>query len=380
MLTGSRHTVAMDNWSVAAVEDNNLILRFRRVSHSDSGNVLDKLRTIESKANKVSSAILTKQGRYLVKIKDKQLFKAKGFDTFCQYMNASKHVFGFGHKQAKRIMAARAVCELLSMHDVVPTSERVARPLVNRDPVHCRFIWGLVVQKSVAEGVDITCRLVEEVCAEFDAYYGIQRPRLSGAPAREDRNVFFSSTIDTWYTPAWLVDMVRILFGGCIDLDPCSDDIAQQTVKAKHFYTVQQDGLNTSNSWFGKILLNPPFTAGGSVSLQGKFVNRAVLEYTSNERVECILLILKASIGYQWIRPIWDFPFCLLHDKVGFLNPNNQTASNASNPHGSVVVFMGKTEMVSTFCSMFSVIGCVPGKTGWCASGPAVPPMHANGA
>jgi hypothetical protein len=39
-----------------------------------------------------------------------------------------------------------------------------------------------------------------------------------------------------WYTPPEYLDRVRAMLGD-IDLDPASSEIAQETVKAKHYFT-----------------------------------------------------------------------------------------------------------------------------------------------
>jgi hypothetical protein len=45
------------------------------------------------------------------------------------------------------------------------------------------------------------------------------------------------------YTPREIIDLVRVVMGE-IDLDPASDDIAQQWVQARNYYTPTLDGLS----------------------------------------------------------------------------------------------------------------------------------------
>lgn len=60
-----------------------------------------------------------------------------------------------------------------------------------------------------------------------------------------------------WYTPSWITENVRNLYGGRIDLDPMTSEQANSLVGAENFYTKDQDGL--SKTWFGNVWLNPPY-------------------------------------------------------------------------------------------------------------------------
>ena len=59
-----------------------------------------------------------------------------------------------------------------------------------------------------------------------------------------------------WRTPAWLVERIRGLFGGEINLDPCTDN--DNPTKALKFYTPADDGI--LQSWErANIYVNPPY-------------------------------------------------------------------------------------------------------------------------
>ena len=60
-----------------------------------------------------------------------------------------------------------------------------------------------------------------------------------------------------WYTPQDYVEAARFVLGA-IDLDPASAPRAQEWIKAKTFFTEQDDGL--TKEWRGRIWLNPPYT------------------------------------------------------------------------------------------------------------------------
>ena len=57
----------------------------------------------------------------------------------------------------------------------------------------------------------------------------------------KDAHVGPNSGVPEWYTPAELIDAARDVLGG-IDLDPASSAIANETVKAERYFTVDVMG------------------------------------------------------------------------------------------------------------------------------------------
>ena len=85
------------------------------------------------------------------------------------------------------------------------------------------------------------------------------------------------------YTPEQYIESARLVMGS-IDLDPASNDFANQKVKAATYYTVQDNGLE--KVWQGNVFLNPPYKQP-DISL---FVNKLVEEFLSGEVKQAILL------------------------------------------------------------------------------------------
>lgn len=56
-----------------------------------------------------------------------------------------------------------------------------------------------------------------------------------------------------WYTPEWIFKALGLEF----DLDPCSPPGGVPWIPAKHFYTIEDDGLTLD--WSGLVWLNPPY-------------------------------------------------------------------------------------------------------------------------
>ncbi len=60
-----------------------------------------------------------------------------------------------------------------------------------------------------------------------------------------------------WFTPAKYIEAARAVMGS-IDLDPASNDEAQEIIQAATYFTKEDNGLN--KPWRGNIFLNPPYS------------------------------------------------------------------------------------------------------------------------
>lgn len=83
-------------------------------------------------------------------------------------------------------------------------------------------------------------------------------------------HVTYNSTDDEWFTPSQYIEAARSVMGS-IDLDPASNDFANETVKAGTYYTEETDGLN--QEWFGNIWLNPPYSTSSIQMFAEKLAN-----------------------------------------------------------------------------------------------------------
>jgi hypothetical protein len=93
---------------------------------------------------------------------------------------------------------------------------------------------------------------------------------------------------DEWYTPAKYVELVRKVLGE-IDLDPASNATAQQTVRAKKYYTKEDDAR--TKVWEGRTFLNPPY----SQPLVEQFTDRFVVCFDSGAIPSGIVLVNNAT-------------------------------------------------------------------------------------
>lgn len=63
-------------------------------------------------------------GLILACVRDERLFAQAGFDSFASYLNARKQTYGFGVRQAERLIRGHRLLKLLRKHKCKPTSER----------------------------------------------------------------------------------------------------------------------------------------------------------------------------------------------------------------------------------------------------------------
>ena len=107
-------------------------------------------------------------------------------------------------------------------------------------------------------------------------------------------HVVNNSKDDEWYTPPRFIESARSVMGS-IDLDPASNDFANNTVKASLYFDENADGL--AQTWFGNIWLNPPYS---SVLIQ-----RFAEKLTTSKFKQAIVLVNNAT-ETGWFRKLAD--------------------------------------------------------------------------
>jgi DNA N-6-adenine-methyltransferase Dam len=86
-----------------------------------------------------------------------------------------------------------------------------------------------------------------------------------------------------WYTPKEYIDAACDVLGS-IDLDPASSALAQRTVRATAYFTIDDDGL--TKEWRGRVWLNPPYT---QPEIAG-FIAKLIAEHYAGRVIEAIVL------------------------------------------------------------------------------------------
>jgi phage N-6-adenine-methyltransferase len=150
------------------------------------------------------------------------------------------------------------------------------------------------------------------------------------------------------YTPSKYIESARVVMGS-IDLDPASNAMAQETVKAAAYFTSETDGL--AQAWSGNVWLNPPFTA----LVINKFIDKAASHFMAGEVSQAIVLT-NNNTDTSWFHQGASVAaaICFTKGRINFLKRNGEKSSPTN---GQAFFYFGGN--VGAFAAEFSKHGLV---------------------
>lgn len=158
-----------------------------------------------------------------------------------------------------------------------------------------------------------------------------------------------ATTLDSneWYTPVEYIDAARRVMG-FIDLDPASNQEAQQFINAKNYYTKEEDGL--AQEWQGNVWLNPPYAN------PLPWVTKLLASFRDGEIDQAILLVNTAN-SPEWSRLLWnsEHVVCLLSKRIHFWRPDKPGVENTK--QDQMLWYLG--DDASKFKAEFSAYGAI---------------------
>ena len=148
-----------------------------------------------------------------------------------------------------------------------------------------------------------------------------------------------------YYTPAEYIEAARQVMGD-IDLDPASNEVAQQTVKAERWYDQYSDGL--AQHWAGRVFLNPPY----SYPLIGKFIDKLI----DGADVTQAILLTNNSTDTRWWHKSADESkaICFTRGRINFYKANG---NNGTSQSGQTFFYFGAN--VENFRQVFRQYGLI---------------------
>lgn len=163
------------------------------------------------------------------------------------------------------------------------------------------------------------------------------------------------------YTPGFIVEASRNLLG-VIELDPASNSIANEVVKANKFFTKEENGLK--QKWQGKVFLNPPGGKTKNKSNSKLFWEKLSYEWFVNNVSEAVFLaysmeVLQTTQDLKY--PVLCFPFCIPKKRISFYDCEKNIKKAPIN--GNCIVYLpNKSNIengIKNFKYYFSEIGMV---------------------
>lgn len=173
-----------------------------------------------------------------------------------------------------------------------------------------------------------------------------EKPKDVVQDVQKRPHVTNNSGCNEWYTPERYLDLAREVLSE-IDLDPASCAFANETVKARLFYSEDDDGL--TKPWHGRVWMNPPYSA----DLVSKFADKFVDEYNDGNVTEGIVLVNNAT-ETAWFASMVSAAtaVCFPRGRIRYQSPNRESLAPLQ---GQAFLYFG--ENGDKFLRVFSEIG-----------------------
>lgn len=148
-----------------------------------------------------------------------------------------------------------------------------------------------------------------------------------------------------WYTPDEYLDAARRVVGE-FDLDPASNPIANEKVRAATFYTAEDSGL--VKEWAGVVWMNPPYEG----RLIGQFAEKLCDSFAAGHVTAAVVLVNNAT-ETRWFQAIAEqaSAVCFPKGRVKFWHPRKEAVPL----QGQAVLYLGSDK--EAFVSEFSSFG-----------------------
>lgn len=165
----------------------------------------------------------------------------------------------------------------------------------------------------------------------------------------QQRRLLTSMETSEHYTPPWIIDLVKEVFGGQIDLDPASYSLPQEWIRAKRYFTAQEDGLE--QDWFGNVFVNWPYTKVRFDARKQRNVHSplspiwstfTIKQYEIGNTKQIIALCYSKN-GYDWFdNLVKNYTTCFI-GRVSFVDCNGQLQRTPAK-HASALVYFGEDD------------------------------------
>ena len=137
-----------------------------------------------------------------------------------------------------------------------------------------------------------------------------------------------------WYTPKIYIESSRKVLEG-IDLDPFSDELANRVVKAKKYFTEEDNAF--FQHWNAKSLfMNPPYTKG----IIDMAVEKLLINLNRGDVHSAIVLTFNCT-ETNWCQDMFSHAdaCCFVNKRIKFVSLDKKASS--SPPRGNIFFYFG---------------------------------------
>jgi phage N-6-adenine-methyltransferase len=151
-----------------------------------------------------------------------------------------------------------------------------------------------------------------------------------------------------WFTPAKYIELAREVLGE-IDLDPATHPHAQKTIRARKFYTAEDDGL--AHEWHGRVWLNPPYAQ----PWVAQFASKMVEEFCAG-RVSSAIVLTHNYTDTEWFHHLANHcaAICFSRGRIRF---EDEDGNEAAPTQGQAFFYFGNLPI--QFKVVFEGVGFV---------------------
>lgn len=190
--------------------------------------------------------------------------------------------------------------------------------------------------------------VVDRVFAEAAERGDVPSEREIIEAAKPKTSKYTGDSSNEHYTPVRIIDAARDVMGG-IDLDPASCETAQVRIQAATWYGAKDDGL--SQTWHGRIWLNPPFSNRDLDNWVGKLVRHVE---AGDVPEACLLLHASTDTKYGQTAISHSAAVCFHAGRIKFEGPS---AGKGGAQIGQMICYYGANE--DRFAEAFEELGNV---------------------
>ena len=217
-------------------------------------------------------------GNALTDIRDNKQYKENysTFEDYCIERWDIKKAYAY-----QLIQSTKTIANLSTTVDILPDTQRQTRELSKAPQEEQAQVWETAQEETGKE--QPTAKEIKQVVETGHIH------------------VAQNSGNNEWYTPKSFTESAHEVMGG-IDLDPASSEIANKTVNADKFHTIDDSGLDIE--WTGNVWLNPPYAQ----PLITEFADKILSEIGNFNQ---LIVLINNATETKWFQKIANKADCL---------------------------------------------------------------------